>query len=310
MRSSTLTTTASDGTSLHTYRWLPDGAPKAVVQIAHGMAEHAGRYARFAEALTGAGYAVYANDHRGHGHTAPVGPDHGYFADKHGFATVVTDLHALTDVARSENPGLPIFLFGHSMGSFLARAYAAEYGSELAGLVLSGTAGDQGALGKVGRAIAATESKLRGRRHVSPVMDKLSFGQYNAAFKPARTNFDWLSRDRAEVDKYVADPLCGNTFTSGFYVDLLDGLSHIHNPATTAKVPKGLPIHLVSGSKDPVGNNTKGVEHVARQYREAGVASVTTRYYLEGRHELLNETNREEVTRDLIAWLDGHLPTS
>lgn len=308
MHSETFTTMAADGTPLHTFRWLPDDAPKAIVQIAHGMAEHAARYERFAEALTAAGYAVYANDHRGHGETHPVGHGHGYFADRDGFATVVADLHSVTDVARAENPGLPLFLFGHSMGSFLSRAYAAKYGGELAGLVLSGTAGDQGVLGLVGLGLALAEARLRGRQHVSPLLDNLSFGQYGKAFKPARTKFDWLSRDEAEVDKYVADPLCGNVFTSGFFVDLIRGLGHIHDPETTAQVPKDLPIQLIAGSMDPVGGQSKGVDQVAGQYRKAGVRQVTTRYYIGARHELLNESNRDEVTADLIAWLDAHLP--
>ena len=307
MESTTFTTMASDGTALFTYRWLPEGPPRAIVQIAHGMAEHAARYARFAEVLTGAGYAVYANDHRGHGQTSPLGPDHGYFADDRGFAKVVADLHVVTEHARAEQPGLPVFLFGHSMGSFLSRAYIADYGAELTGVVLSATAGDQGVLGKVGRGIALAESKALGRRHVSPVMDKLSFGKFNASFKPARTAFDWLSRDDAEVDKYVADPLCGNTFTAGFYVDLLDGLTFIHSASTSARVPKSLPIHLIAGSQDPVGDNTKGVEQVAKQYRKAGIEHVTTRYYLDARHELLNETNRDEIMADIVAWFDAHL---
>ena len=306
----TTTVTAADGTPLHTYIWEPAGAPKAIVQIAHGMAEHAARYDRFAEALTAAGYVVYAEDHRGHGQTHPVGPDHGYFADKDGFQTVVRDLHEVTELARDEHPDIPVFLFGHSMGSFLARAYAAAYGGELAALILSGTAGDQGLLGKAGAAIAAVESRVRGRRAVSPLLDNLSFGAYGKAFKPNRTKFDWLSRDPEEVDKYVADPLCGNVFTAGFYADLLGGLAYIHDPKTSAKVPKALPIRLLAGAMDPVGANSKGVEQVAGQYRKAGVQEVTTRFYVDGRHEMLNETNRDEVTADVIAWLDAHLPAA
>lgn len=313
MQASTFTVTSPDGTELHTYRWLPasgaDGtsSTKGVVQIAHGMAEHAGRYARFAEALTAAGYAAYANDHRGHGVTASK-EDHGYFADADGFDTVVDDLHEVAQAAREEQPDLPYFLFGHSMGSFLARAYAVRYGDELTGLILSGTAGDPGLLGKVGQLIAATEAKLRGRRHRSPLLDKLSFGQYNAAFKPNRTKFDWLSRDEAEVDKYVADPLCGNVFTSGFFADLLGGLAEVNRDDVVAGVPKELPVHLMSGSMDPVGAQGKGVKQVADQLIRLGVTDVSTRLWPDGRHEMLNETNRDEVTAELIGWLDTHLP--
>lgn len=308
MQASTFTLATDDGTTLHVNRWLPDGDPKAVVQIAHGMAEHSTRYERFARALTDAGYAVYANDHRGHGATATNAADRGYFADHDGFDTVVEDMHVLSQRAREEQPGLPFFLLGHSMGSFLSRAYAARYGAELTGLILSGTAGDPGLLGKVGQGIASVEARLRGRRHPSPLLDKLSFGQYNAAFKPNRTKFDWLSRDEAEVDKYVADPDCGNVFTSGFFADLLGGLAAVNSDAVAARVPQDLPIHLMSGSVDPVGNGGKGVQQVADQYVRLGVRDVTLQLWPDGRHEMLNETNRDEVMGELVAWLDAHLP--
>jgi alpha-beta hydrolase superfamily lysophospholipase len=309
MQASSFTLSAPDGIQLHVNRWLPDGdATKAVVQIAHGMAEHSARYARFAQQLTDAGYAVYANDHRGHGGTARTPAEAGYFADEDGFGAVVDDLRLVSDHARAENPGLPFFLFGHSMGSFLSRAYAARYGADLDGLVLSGTAGDPGVLGQVGRALAMAQGRLRGRRHPSGLMDQLTFGQYGASFKPNRTKFDWLSRDEAEVDLYIADQQCGNVFTSGFFVDLLGGLADINSDRTASRVPKDLPIYLVSGSLDPVGNNTKGVQQVADQYRRVGVAEVTTRFWPEGRHEVLNETNRDEVMADFLAWFDSHLP--
>ncbi|HQR28207.1 MAG TPA: lysophospholipase [Nocardioides sp.] len=309
MQASTFSLTAPDGVALHVNRWLPDGPAKAVVQIAHGMAEHSGRYERFARRLTDAGYAVYAHDHRGHGGTVAAPRDAGYFADTDGFDTVVADLHLVSERAREEQPGMPFFLLGHSMGSFLSRAYAARYGGELDGLVLSGTAGDPGLLGRVGRAIAVLEARIRGRRHTSPLLDKLTFGQYNAAFKPARTKFDWLSRDAAEVDKYVADEQCGNVFTSGFFADLIGGLAAVNSDSTAALVPKDLPIHLVAGSMDPVSNQAKGVQQVADQYVRLGVRDVSLRIWPEGRHEMLNEVNRDEVMAELVAWLDAHLPS-
>ncbi|KGN35475.1 alpha/beta hydrolase [Knoellia aerolata] len=307
MQSSTLAISAADGTPLHTYRWLPDGPPRAVVQIAHGMAEHAARYERFAQALTDAGYAVYANDHRGHGQTS--GPDaHGYFADRDGWDTVVADMGAVTEFAQAEHPGVPVVLFGHSMGSFLSRSYAARHGARLAGLVLSGTAGDPGRLAAVGRRVAGAQARLRGRKHLSGLMNTLTFGQYNSAFKPNRTEFDWLSRDEAEVDKYIADPLCGNVFTTSFYADLLGGLQQINRPAAYAAVPRDLPVLVVSGSLDPLSANGKGPREVAEAYRSAGVSDVTMTIYPDARHELLNETNRDEVTADVLAWLDERLP--
>ncbi len=308
MQSSTFTLATADGTQLHVNRWLPDGPPKAVVQVAHGMAEHSDRYARFGERLTAAGYAVYASDHRGHGSTARASNDAGYFADDHGFDTVVDDMHLVTDHARAENPGLPVFLFGHSMGSLLSRSYVTRFGADVDGLVLSGTAGDPGALGKVGLALATAQAKLRGRRHPSRLMDQLTFGQYGAAFKPNRTKFDWLSRDEAEVDKYVADERCGNVFTSGFFVDLLGGLGTINSDEAVSRVPKDLPIHLVSGSLDPVGAQGKGVQQVADQYRRLGVEEVSVKLWPDARHEVLNETNRDEVMDEVVGWLDAHLP--
>ncbi|MEO7132114.1 MAG: lysophospholipase [Dermatophilaceae bacterium] len=307
MQASSFPVTTPDGTALHVNRWLPDGPPKAIVQIAHGMAEHSDRYERFAEELTAAGYAVYANDHRGHGKTAVTPDAVGYFADQRGFETVVEDMHRVTEQARKEQPDLPLFLIGHSMGSFLSRSYAARFGRGLAGLILSGTAGDPGALGKVGLGLALLQGRLRGRRHPSGLLDTLTFGQYGSAFKPNRTKFDWLSRDEAEVDKYIADPKCGELFTAGFFADLLGGLASINNDATVSRVPKGLPIHLMSGSRDPVGDNGKGVTQVADQFRRLGVTDVTVKLWPDGRHEMLNEINRDEVSAELIAWLDAHL---
>lgn len=306
MQSTTTTVTTADDTALFTHRWLPDGEPKAVVQLSHGMAEHSARYAGVAEALTAAGYAVYAHDHRGHGRTAHEA-DHGYFADRDGWTRVVADLRQVTDHARAEHPGLPVFLLGHSMGSFLARSYVIQDSHDLAGLILSGTAGDPGALGTVGAGVAAAEARLRGRRHVSGLMDTLTFGRYNAAFKPNRTDVDWLSRDEAEVDAYVADPLCGNTFTSGFFVDLMGGLAGINDAKQVATVRPDLPVLLVAGDKDPVGAGGRGPRAVAQQYRDAGVTDVTCTLYPDARHEVFNETNRDEVLADVVRWLDAHL---
>ena len=235
MQSSTFSLTTPDGTDVFVNRWLPDGDARAVVQVAHGLAEHSSRYARFAQRLTDHGYAVYGSDHRGHGKTSGT---RGSFAAHDGWRTVIDDLHAVTDRAREEQPGLPVFLLGHSMGSFLARGYAAQYGSELAGLVLSGTSGGAGAIGRVGIFLAATQARLRGHTHASGLMNTLSFGQYNKAFKPTRTDFDWLSRDPAEVDKYVNDPDCGFVFSAGGFADLLRGLE-ASTPTRAPARPQG-----------------------------------------------------------------------
>ena len=309
MQTTTFTVTATDGTPLHVFRWLPDtgAAPKAVVQIAHGMAEHSARYARFAEVLTAAGYAVYGQDHRGHGQTAGDLSRAGFFADHDGWSTVVEDMYAVTRTIREEQPGLPIFLFGHSMGSMLSRTYAIRHGAELDGLILSGTGGDPGMLGKVGQVVALVEAKVRGKGTASPLLDKLSFGNFNKPFEPARTPFEWLSRDPAEVDAYIADPWCGFVCTAGMFQDLLSGIALINADSQVARIPQGLPIYLFSGAEDPVGDKTKGVQQVVDQFRRLGIKDVFVRFYLGARHEVLNETNRDEVMADVVDWLDDHL---
>jgi alpha-beta hydrolase superfamily lysophospholipase len=307
MQSSTFMLATPDGIDVFVNRWLPGGDPKAVVQISHGLAEHSTRYARFAQRLTDHGYAVYASDHRGHGKTSG---DRGLFAERDGWQSVIDDLHAVTRRAKEEQPGLPVFLLGHSMGSFLARGYAAQHGEELAGLVLTGTAGGAGALGRVGVAVAATQARLRGHAHPSGLMNTLTFGQYNAAFKPVRTDFDWLSRDPDEVDKYVSDPDCGFVLTAGGFVDMLRGLAEVNTDRGMSQVPKDLPVHLASGDQDPVGAQGKGVRQVADQLRRVGVHDVTMTLWPGARHEILNETNRDEVETEIVEWLDAHLPPS
>ncbi len=309
MKIDTFTFKASDGVQIFTYKWLPDDASaiKGAVQIAHGMAEHAARYERFAGVLTKAGYAVYANDHRGHGKTAGSLENLGYFADENGWEKVVNDIHTLTGIIKKEHPGKPFFLFGHSMGSFLSRHYSMLYASDLTGLVLSGTGGDPGALGKIGLFVASMEAKLRGKKAKSDMMNKLSFGAFNGAFKPNRTDYDWLSRDNAEVDKYINDPWCGTVFTAGFFCDMLGGIGYINKQENIAKIPKSLPIYLFSGSNDPVGANTKGVTQVFNSLKSAGIGDLNLKFYENGRHESLNEINRDEVSKDVIAWLDKHI---
>ena len=309
MRSETTTLTSpQDGVPLFVRTWLPDGEAKGVVQMAHGMAEHSGRYERFAEALTAAGYAAWMHDHRGHGETSTEVGDRGYFADDHGWDTVVEDLHTVALAVREAHPGLPHFFLGHSMGSLLGRDFITRYGQDLAGAVLSGTAGDPGLLGKVGQGLATLEGRVRGRRATSKLMDRMTFGSYNAKFKPADTPFDWLSRDPEEVRRYVDDPRCGEVFTAGFFADLLGGVNRL--PELATRVPRDLPLLVMSGEHDPVGGkDAAGVRAVAEAFTASGVEDVTLEIFPEGRHELLNETNRDEVTDLVIGWLDDHLPT-
>ncbi|KUG22554.1 lysophospholipase [hydrocarbon metagenome] len=309
MKSETFTFKTSDGTNIFTYKWMPDDASsvRGIVQIAHGMAEHAARYERFAGALTQGGYAVYANDHRGHGKTAGSQEDIGFFADENGWGKVIEDMHTLTGIIQKECPGKPVVLFGHSMGSFLSRHYSMHYADDLSGLVLSGTGGDPGVIGKIGLFIAKMDAKLKGKKAKSEIMNKLSFGNFNSAFKPNRTDYDWLSRDSAEVDKYIKDPWCGAVFTAGFFCDMLEGIGYINKKENIAKISKKLPIYIFSGAKDPVGANTKGVSQVYNAFKKVNIEDVEVKFYKDGRHEMLNEINSDEVFKDVIAWLDKHI---
>ncbi len=288
-----------EGLSLLARRWLPEGRPRAVVQIAHGLAEHSARYARLAEALNAAGYAVYANDHRGHGPKAAAA-DLGHFADEKGWDKVVGDLWTMNLLIAGEQPGVPIVFLGHSLGSFLGQDFVARHSDALAGAVFSGSSGKPPAIATVGGIVARAERLRLGKRGKSPLIDSMWFGAYNKPF--SRTAFDWLSRDEKEVDAYVADPYCGFPFTTQLAIDVLDALPGLLSPTRLARIRKNLPIYIFSGERDPVGANIQGL---IGALKDAGFTRLTTRIYPGARHETLNETNREEVTRDLVQWLDG-----
>jgi len=289
------------------YKWLPDEnvQVKGVVQVAHGMAETAARYEGLARALTNDGFIVYANDHRGHGKTAGQVSKLGDLGED-GFNSMVENMHELNERIKVENHDLPIFLFGHSMGSFLTQRYICLYGSGLKGTIISGSCGNQGITIDVARLIAKGEIKKIGRAGKSNKLDKLSFGSYNNSFKPNRTAFDWLSRDNGEVDKYIDDPFCGTVFTAGFFYDFLGGLKCIADQSEINNVPKDLPIYIFSGAKDPVGKNGKGVLKLVKAYKKHGIVDLTYKLYKDGRHEMLNEINKEEVIVDVIKWINAH----
>jgi len=296
-----------DGDELACYRLIPGTPPKAIVQIGHGMAEHASRYIRFARFLCDNNIAVYAHDHRGHGATT-AGGMLGHFADKSGPYKILCDLAIVAEKTAMENPGVPRFLFGHSMGSFLARHYAAEHGTELSGLIISGTSGDPGIMGMFAKLIARIETIVHGKRAKSTLMNKLMFGSFNAYFKPNRTAFDWLSRDPVEVDAYCADPLCGFICTTQLYADLIALVKVVSRQALISCMPKSLPVFFVSGSNDPVGNNGVGVKKIFSRFEKAGMTDLKITLYNDARHELLNETNRDSVFSDILKWLEKHLP--
>jgi alpha-beta hydrolase superfamily lysophospholipase len=305
---------SKDGIQLFVRIWSPDIAPRAVVQVVHGMAEHSKRYGPLAEALCAAGIEVWADDHRGHGQTAQSGknpPDAGgllgHCADRDGFYKVVSDLEHISRVIQQERANIPLFLFGHSWGSFLAQAYIERSGQNLAGCILSGTRGPGGPEEVVGAALAGLIAVIKGGRKFSPLVYSLADGPYNKAFTPNRTQFDWLSRDTAEVDAYVADPLCSFPCSVAFYRDLARGLRSIHAQEAMDRIPTNLPIFVFAGSADPVGEMGKSPTKLVEAYKQLGIKDLEFILYPEGRHEMLNELNREEVIQNLLSWINRHL---
>lgn len=307
MIESTFIHSASDGIRIFTRRWAGDAPPKALLLVAHGVAEHSGRYARLASALVPRGYEVWAPDHRGHGKTASTSGGRGWFAARNGFSRVVEDLREIRDRMAAERPGLPIFLLGHSMGSSLARYYIVLHGAGLAGCALSGIVALTPLLAAAGNVIVALGRFLQGGRGIAQFAHRMTLGSYAKAFRPVRTPQDWLSRDPAEVDAYIADPDCGFVCTWDWYRDINEGTKFVEDPRNTARIPKSLPIYIFAGTADPVGAASGGAERLAEAYRAAGIRDVRLRLYPEGRHESLNEINRDEVTRDLAEWLDGRV---
>jgi alpha-beta hydrolase superfamily lysophospholipase len=275
----------ADGTKIEAYRWTGDGTPKAIVQIAHGMGEHAARYRRLAEALTAAGYVVYANDHRGHGRTAGSAERQGDLGPG-GWAGLVGDVGELSAVARREHPGIPLVVLGHSMGSFALQNYLLDHSSDLDAAALSGTTAAD--------IIAA---------NVDPTQE-IDLTAFNEPFAPARTEFDWLSRDPDEVDLYVADPACGFGLNPQGASGMLSSMPDTADAKRLGAVRSDVPILLQSGNADPIAGGGTLVEMVADRYRQAGVRDITVKLYPEARHEIFNETNRDEVTADLLGWLD------
>jgi alpha-beta hydrolase superfamily lysophospholipase len=271
----------ADGTPIAGYHWVDEEVtPHAVLQVAHGMGEHAQRYRAPLEPLMRAGWVVYANDHRGHGLTAPSPDALGDFGER-GAELVVEDLHRLTSMIRGRHPDLPIILLGHSLGSFFAQAYVFDHSHAIAGLVLSGTAafGD-----RTGPARRLDEVRVEG--------------------EAPRTPFDWLSRDPAQVDVYMADPLCGFSRKPNSADSFARISARLRNPAEIAKIRKDLPIYIFVGDKDPINQDLELLKPLVDRYRDAGLKDLEVKVYPGGRHEMLNETNRAEVVADLTAWLE------
>ncbi len=277
------------------------GSIKGVVQISHGMAEYSNRYARFAFELCKAGYAVFISDHVGHGFSVTDKEMLGFFGDN-GEDTFVEDLKQLSDMAKAEYPDLPFFMIGHGMGSLIARKYTAKYGYLLDGVVYTGTSGENPVLG-IGIHLANTLIKQNGPMYRSDILDTMAFGSYNRK-TPKRTECDWVSRDEKEVDKFISDELCGYKYTVSGMKALFMTLKAVSSRRWYNSIPLSMPIYLLSGSMDPVGDYSKGVKEVYKMLKKTGHKNVTMKIYENARHEIFNETNRDEVHSDIIGWLD------
>lgn len=280
---------AADGTELAGYRWDCTAEPSRIVVVIHGLAEHAGRYARFAQALNDAGAVVYSQDNRGHGRTAALNGIRGRFGPG-GWRGLVSDIGALVVVAKSQHPGLPVAVVGHSLGSFALQNYLLDHSHDISAAALSGTT----ALDVLAQSVDPEAGA--------------DLSAFNAAFEPGRTGFEWLSRDEAEVDLYVADPDCGFEFEAGALPDVFANSTGTSDPAALGGIRPDLPIYVFSGSDDPLAAGGQLIDLVAQRYRDAGVTDVTEVVYPGARHEVLNETNRREVTVDFITWLDRVMP--
>jgi alpha-beta hydrolase superfamily lysophospholipase len=315
MKSSTFTFKDQDDIEIFVYKWEPEVTPKAIIQFVHGLAEHANRYARVAEALCKAGYECYANDARGHGRTAgdltaaTLEGNAGVLGSS-GWRGVVNDVHELSAIIKKRHPALPLFLIGHSWGAMLSQDYIQEWGNELKGCILSGTNGKiRGLVLKAGKVIVKGEIKKLGPTAPSQKMDDMNFRANNHDWQneEGATGFEWLSRDKAEVKKYIDDPWCGFVSPATLWLEFIHGMEKIYDKKNEQKIPKDLPIFFIAGSLDPVGNKTKGVESMIKRLKDYGVKDVSFKFYENARHEIFNEINRDEVFKDVINWLDSHL---
>ena len=295
----------NDGvTEIHVRRCTPDGEIRGVVQLAHGIAEHIMRYDPFASFLAEHGFVVVGNDHMGHGQSIAAEDALGFFTEQDGWSTAVSDMHTLHDLTAAEFPGLPYFLFGHSMGSFLTRTYLNNYPTGLSGAIICGTAQMSSGLMQSGRTIGKAEIRRKGAKYHSQMLNNVAFGAYNNGIENKRTAYDWLTRDESVVGAYIADPLCGFIPTAGLFTDMMDGLIYNSRRANLELMNKALPVFFIAGDKDPVGDCGKGVQKAYTFFLNAGMTDVTLKLYHDCRHELLNELCKEQVKADVLAWIN------
>jgi alpha-beta hydrolase superfamily lysophospholipase len=296
---------AADDTQIYCHRW-PVDKPVAIVQLVHGGAEHAGRYQRLARALNSRGYAVYAEDHRGHGRTGEINTSLGDMGEANAFERVCDDVLALGRRAKTEYPGIPLIIIGHSLGSLIVQRILLQHSQEYAAAVLSGSP-DITAIAAAAELVHAEVDRV-GRDQVSEVLDTATMENFAAAIPNAETPLDWLSRDRQQLQLYADDPWCGYALCAGVWQDLIAAmLVTTEISAVAATLRRDLPVYILSGSDDPVHDNWAAIDRLARNYRQCGLRDVTVKSYAGGRHEMFNEINREDVVAELLEWLDSKL---
>lgn len=280
---------------------------KAVLQISHGMCEYIGRYTEFANFMAQQGYVVCGNDHIGHGNTSnSEGSVDGFFAPQDGWQCILHDLHRMNNMVTGHYPGLPVILLGHSMGSFFARLYAVTYPETINALILSGTGGPN-PLGGIGITVTNLVARLKGKQFRSKLVHNLAFGAYLKKIENPTTQYDWISRDKEIVATYAKDDKCTFMFTVSAFNDLMKTLNTVNLPTWAPRIDKNLPVFIFSGDMDPVGDYGKGVQKVKQFLDDAGVLDVSLKLYEGGRHEMLNEINRQEVYEDVLRFCDSHL---
>lgn len=295
--------------AIHCCKWEPSGEVRGVVQIVHGIAEYAARYSHLATYLTQQGFVVAADDHMGHGGSVDTDTIQGYFYG--GWLKAVDDTYGLFQKMKAEYPDKPYFLFGHSMGSFMARTLLYRYpDAGFSGALISGTGWQPNIILSLGLAVCKMQARKHGDTGVSGTVKKLMFGGYNKHFDSPRTEYDWLSRDSAVVDNYISDPQCGFDATIGLSMAMLSGMKMNEERSNLSKMPKNLPVYIFSGNMDPVGNNGKGVRQTFEAFKRAGMEDVSLKLYPGGRHEMHNELNRDEVYQDILTYLEQHAKLS
>lgn len=299
---------SSDGqTKIHGIIWRPEKQAKAVLQICHGMVEYIDRYNDFAQYLAERGVCVVGHDHLGHGRSVQSEEHLGFFHESHGNQYVITDIHKLRRMTEQDYAGVPYFMMGHSMGSFLLRQYLTMRAEGLAGAIIMGTGYMPYGLLAAGQMVCRSIAAVKGWQYRSEFVNQLGMGGYNKQFEPSESTKDWITSDEEMRKKYEADPLCSFIFTVNGYYQMFEGMKTLTKKSAMDKIPGSLPVFFVSGAEDPVGSNGEGVARVFHKYEQAGIQDVEMKLYPKARHEILNESNREQVYEDLYQWINDRI---